>query len=229
MIKQEENNIESERKIVVPGEIIISGNDFLPGEGTRREGRDIVASRYGLAEISGRLVKIIALSGIYMPRRGNVIIGKVNDITFNGWVMDINAPYLAFLPAAECPRFISKDDIASCYSIGDMLVAKVDNVKSKGVDLTIKPKGLGKLDDGLVIQVNSNKVPRVIGREGSMVNLIKQETNCDIVVGQNGIIWIKGNKIEDELFAKEVIMFVTEKSHLNGLTERVEEYIRKRK
>jgi len=110
-----------------------------------------------------------------------------------------------------------------------MLVAKVDNVKHKGVDLTIKPRGLGKLYSGLIIQVNSNKVPRIIGREGSMVNLIKQETGCEIVVGQNGIIWIKGSKIEDELFAKEVINFVTEKSYLAGLTEKVQEFIKEKK
>jgi len=37
----------SERKIVVPGETIIQGSEFLPGDGARREGTDVVASRYG--------------------------------------------------------------------------------------------------------------------------------------------------------------------------------------
>ena len=49
------------RTVVVPGEVIASGEDFLPGEGTRREGNDVVASRYGLAEKIGRVVKITPL------------------------------------------------------------------------------------------------------------------------------------------------------------------------
>lgn len=229
MIVKTEKPEEKERRIVVPGEVIVTGDNFLAGEGTIREGKDIIASRFGLAEESGRLVKIIPLSGIYMPRRGNVVIGKIEDITFNGWIIDIDAPYRAFLPVSECPGFINKEDIPDYYDIGDMVVAKVNNAKNKGIDLSIKQRGLGKLNEGLIIYINSNKVPRVIGKEGSMINLIKKETGCNITVGQNGVIWIKGSKIEDELFAKEIIKFVTEKSFLNGLTEKVKEYIDKKK
>ena len=71
-----------ERKIVVPGETIIQGNEFLPGDGTRREDKDIVASKYGLADVSDKLVRVIPLSGVYSPRRGNVIIGQIIGITF---------------------------------------------------------------------------------------------------------------------------------------------------
>ena len=97
-----------EREIVIPGEIIKEGEDFLPGEGTRREGNNVVASRFGLKDEQGRLIKVIPLSGIYVPRRGNLVIGKVTDITFNGWIMDINAPYSSFLSAMEFPKFINK-------------------------------------------------------------------------------------------------------------------------
>jgi len=71
----------TERKLVVPGELIVSG-DYLPGDFTRKEGNDIIANRYGLAEISGRFVKIIPVSGVYEPRRGNTVIGRGNDINF---------------------------------------------------------------------------------------------------------------------------------------------------
>ena len=110
-----------------------------------------------------------------------------------------------------------------------MIVVKIDNVKSKGIDLTAKLRGLGKLERGMIVFINSNKVPRVIGREGSMINLIKQETNCDIVVGQNGIVWIKGEKVEDELKAKDAILFVVSKSYVEGLTEKVEKYFREKR
>ena len=134
-----------ERKVVIPGEVIVSGEDYLPGEGTEKRGQEIVAIRYGLAEESSSLVKVIALSGIYQPRRGNVVIGKVENITFNGWVVDINSPTGAFLPLAEVPRFVSKDEMSEVLDIGDMLVAKILGVNGRGIDLTIKMRGLGKI------------------------------------------------------------------------------------
>jgi len=228
----EEERVEEkreERVLVVPGESIVSGEDYLPGDWTKREGKDIVSNRYGLAEKSGRLVKIIPLSGIYMPRAGNVVIGTVTDVTFNGWIMDINAPYSGFLPLSETPRFINKEEIQSFIDIGEIVVAKVDAVKGKGVDLTIKIRGLGKKEDGMLVKVNHSKVPRIIGREGSMINLIKQETGCDIIVGQNGLVWIKGNSVDEELFAKKSIEEITRRSFVAGLTEQMEKWFKENK
>ena len=218
-----------ERKVVIPGEVIASGEDYLPGEGTEKRGQEIVAIRYGLAEESNRLVKVIALSGVYQARRGNVIIGKVENITFNGWVVDIDSPIGAFLPLSEVPRFVSKEAMAEVFDIGDMIVAKILGVNGRGIDLTIKSRGLGRIEEGMIIKVNSNKVPRVIGKEGSMIGIIKKETGCEITVGQNGLIWVKGNKIEDELFVKRAIMFVAEKSSTSGLTEEVQKWFDKQK
>ena len=113
---EEEINIEeSHREIVIPGEIIISGSDYLPGDGTKREGNDIVAYRYGLSDKNGKLIKIIPLSGVFIPRRGNVIIGRVNDITFNGWLTDIDSAISAFLPLSEVPRYIDKNNMAILF------------------------------------------------------------------------------------------------------------------
>ncbi len=224
----EENKEEIKRKVVVPGELIVSGEDYLPGDNTRREGKNILASRYGLAEEKGRLVKIIPLSGVYMPRRGNVIIGKIIDLTFNGWIIDIDAPYSGFLSVTECNKFLNKNDLANFLDIGDVVACKVYSVKRKGVDLTLKSRGLGKLESGILIKVNSNKVPRIIGREGSMIKIIKDETKTDITVGQNGLIWIKGNQVEDEIKAKETIMLIVSKPFVSGLTDKVKEFLEKK-
>lgn len=219
----EETN--DERKVVVPGEMIASGEDFLPGEHTRREGEKILASRYGLLDIKGRLVKIIPLSGVYIPRRGNAVIGKVVDVTFNGWIIDINGPYDGFLSVAECPRFLNSNELGEFLDIGDMVACKVYSVKRKGLDLTIKSRGLGPLDSGMMIRVNSNKVPRIIGREGSMIKIIKDATNCDITVGQNGLVWIKGDNIEGELKAKSAIELIVSKPFVHGLTDKIKEFL----
>jgi len=214
----------TDRKIVIPGEVIAQGDDFLAGDGTEKTGEGIVALKFGLSEETNKLVKVIPLSGVYNPRRGNVVIGKVENINFNGWIIDINAPENAFLSVAEIPRYVNKDGLDEIMDIGDMVVAKIWNMNKRGIDLSLKSRGLGKIDEGLIIKANSNKVPRIIGKEGSMINLIKDKTKCNITVGQNGLIWINGDKIEDELFAKKAILFVTENSFISGLTEEVEKW-----
>lgn len=219
-----EKKDKSERKLVIPGETIVSAEDHLPGDFTRNEGGNIVASRYGLVEMSGKVVKIIPVSGVFEPRRGNTVIGRVEDLTFSGWIINIGGPYSAFLPIAECPRFINRNDIAEFANVGDALNLKVWSVKRGSVDLTLKSRGLGKLEGGRIIKINSHKVPRVIGKEGSMINLIKDETKTEITVGQNGYIWIKGD-IEGEKKAEEAIELISKESASSGLTDKVEKFL----
>jgi len=219
----------TDRKVVVPGEVIAKGDDYLPGEWTEKVGSEIVAIRYGLAEESNRLVKVIPLSGVYSPRRGNVVIGKVENVTFNGWVIDIGTAEHAFLPLMEVPRFVNKDALEEVMDIGDMAVVKIWNINKRGIDLSLKSRGLGKIDEGLIMQVNPNKVPRVIGKEGSMIKIIKDETGCNITVGQNGYVWIKGESVDQELLAKEAILFVSEKSFIHGLTDELKKWFEEKK
>jgi exosome complex component RRP4 len=216
--------MESNRKIITPGETIVKGEEFLPGDGARREKEDIVACRYGLTDISEKLVRVIPLSGVYIPRRGNVIIGEVIDITFNGWLIDFGGSANGFLSIMECPRFINKDELQETFDFGDLMVAEVTGVKAKGIDLTVRIRGLGKLEGGSIIRINPNKVPRVIGKEGSMVNIIKDASNCEVTVGQNGLIWVSAKEIENEIKAKKIIDFICENSYTEGLTDKVKEF-----
>ena len=48
-----ENNMvkeKNQRQVVIPGEVIASGEDYLTGAWTKKQGNDIVAQVYGLAE-----------------------------------------------------------------------------------------------------------------------------------------------------------------------------------
>lgn len=209
----------SERKVVIPGEIISSESECLPGENTEKRNGSIVATVFGVAEESNNLIKVIPISGQYQPRRGNVIVGTVVNILGSGWSIDIDTPENAFISLSEVPRYVNRGELAEVMSLGDTVVAKIVNIGQRGIDLTLRSHGLGKVEDGLVIKINSNKVPRVIGKEGSMINIIKEKTGCNITVGQNGVIWIKGDTMEKELLAKKAINFVTEKFFMNGLTD----------
>jgi exosome complex component RRP4 len=219
----------NQRKRVIPGEVISKGENLLPGEGTEKRKNEIIALRYGLVEESNNLIKVIPLSGCYQPRRGNIIIGRVENITFNGWVINIGAAENAFLSLMEVPRFVDKNALEEVMDIGDMMVGKVWNINRRGIDLSLKSRELGKIQEGLIVEINPNKVPRIIGKEGSMIKLIKDETGCNITIGQNGFAWIKGKEIEDELFAKRAIEFVAKKSFITGLTDEITKWFKENK
>jgi exosome complex component RRP4 len=118
-------------------------------------------------------------------------------------------------------------DLTKFYDINDYVSCKVINVTSqKLVDVTMKGMGLRKLQGGRAIEVASNKVPRIVGKQGSMVSMIKDATKCNIMVGQNGLIWISGTP-EGELLAVEAIRKIEEESHLSGLTDKIKEFLEK--
>src|SRR3989344_5670326 len=92
-----------QKEIISPGEIIAEGEDFLPGDWTIKVGDKIISTRLGVADKSERIVKVVPISGVYIPRRGNTVIGEVVDLNQAGWMIDIKGPYSAFLPMRECP------------------------------------------------------------------------------------------------------------------------------
>ena len=80
--------------------------------------------KFGLAEESNNLVRVIPLSGVYQPRRGNIVIGEVENVTFNGWVVNIGTPQTAFLPITEVPRYVNKNAIEEVLDFGDVINEK---------------------------------------------------------------------------------------------------------
>lgn len=218
-----------DRKVVIPGEIIIEGDDYLPGESTEKREGKIYSLRYGLAEENNNLIKVIPLSGVYNPRRGNVILGRVENVLANGWLIDIGAADSAFLSIMEVPKYVNKDALEEVLTIDDLVLAKIWSINKRGIDLSLKSRGLGKVDEGIVFNVNPNKVPRIIGKEGSMIKIIKDHTNCDITVGQNGLILLNGPTIDSELYAKKAIKFIEQKSFISGLTEEVNKWFTENK
>ena len=196
----------------------------MPGDYTKKDGDNVVSNRYGLAEVRGRVVKILPISGVYEPRRGNTVIGRVSEINFSGWQIDIGGPWRAFLPLNECPRFINRNNVAEFAGVGDVFNIKVWGVKQGSVDLSLKSRGLGKLEDGRIIKINCHKVPRVIGKEGSMINLIKDKTSTEITVGQNGYVWLKGD-IDGTRRAEEAIRLIEKEAASEGLTNKVEKFL----
>lgn len=216
-----------ERDIVIPGEVLAEGMDFLPGDNTYREEDKIYSKVLGLVSLSGRVVKLTPLSGPYIPREENKIIGQITDITMSGWRVDTGTAYSAMLNVKDASnRFIKREeDLSQILGIGDYVIVMITKVTSQNlIDLTMKEPGLRKIEGGRIIQINSQKVPRVIGKKGSMISLIKEKTGCEITVGQNGFIWLKGSP-DGERKAEDAIKLIEEKSHLSGLTNTIEAFL----
>ena len=206
-----------EKEVVVPGENLAEGMDYLPGDGCYRDDKHIVASRLGLVRVSGRLIKLIPLSGRYLPKRDDVIIGKVFEITPMGWRIETNSAYSALLNVKDATsEFIARGaNLSQIFAIGDYIVTKIYNVSSQMlVDLTTKGPGLHKLNGGRLIEVSPAKVPRIIGKAGSMVSLIKEKTGAKISVGQNGLVWIQAEP-KMELITVEDIRLIEKNAHLD--------------
>lgn len=218
----------NEKTIVVPGEEIAEGMDYLPAQGTYRQNDKIVAAQLGLVNVNGRLVRIIPLTGRYIPKAGDTVIGKVVNISFNGWIIDVGYAYEANLSLKEgTTDFVERnEDLTKYYDFGDIITAKIINVsRSKFIDLTTKEPGLRKLNGGRIIQITPSKVPRVIGKQGSMITMVKDATNCRITVGQNGRVWIQGENSDQEIKAVEAIRMIDEKAHIEGLTEEIKKFL----
>jgi len=218
-----------DKDIVVPGEILAIGMDFLPSYGTYRREDKIIANRLGLMKIEGKVLKTIPLAGRYLPKRNDVIVGQVVDITLNGWIIDFGSPYRSMLPLKDASfDYIAKGaDLTRYFALEDYVSAKITNVSSQYVtDVSMKGPGLRKLKGGRIIKVNTHKVPRIIGKKGSMVSMIKTATDFRIVVGQNGLVWVQGEP-KKEIIAVNTIKMIEKEAHISGLTEKVKAYLEK--
>jgi exosome complex component RRP4 len=214
------------RQLVVPGELLAEG-DFKVGEGTFRENNKIFASQIGLATLKGKTIYVTALAGSYMPHVGDIVIGKVYSISLTSWQVDICSPYAGILHISNVvrrPFNAMKSDLREIFDIGDIIVTKViafDRLQDPA--LTVKGRDLGKLRGGTIIEIPPSKIPRLIGRKGSMINMIKEQTHAKIVVGQNGRIWIVGKRPGDEIEVIRAIRKIEREAHTTGLTDRVRE------
>ena len=218
----------TERDIVIPGQVLAEGLDYLPGENTYRKDDKIFANVLGIISLPGRVVKITPLSGPYIPKVGDKIVGKVEDILMSGWRISTGTAYTAVLNVKDASsRFIkSGEDLSKILEIGDYAVVKITKVTSQNlIDLTMRELGLRRINGGRIIKINSHKVPRVIGKKASMINLIKDNTGCDITVGQNGLVWLRGSP-EGEILAEKAIKLIEQKSHEEGLTDKMEKFLR---
>lgn len=218
-----------QNQIVVPGEVLERKNEIKSGFGTYELGDEIRSKYLGVVRLKNSRVNVVKLSGAYIPKGGDSVIGEIEDVQDSYWIVDIDSPYSGYLSLSEgVEEFVdlSERDLTEFYDVRDVVYIKVKQVtKRKSINLTMQDRMCRKLKGGNIIKISSAKVPRVIGRKGSMIELIKNKTNSHIIVGQNGLVWIKDGRSE---LVKDAIYKVERESHVEGLTDKVEEMLDKR-
>lgn len=220
------------KQLVTPGDLLAEGK-YGAGENTYRDDDKIYATRVGLITLEDQTIHVVALKAFYIPSVGDTVIGKIVEVGLSAWMLDINAPYLAVLRAGDVldrPFNPRKDELPAIFDIDDLVIAKIVAYdRTQDPLLTVREPGLGKITRGQIVEVTPTKIPRVIGRKGSMVSMIKRETGCQITIGQNGLILISGKTPEDERLAVLAIHKIEQESHTSGLTNRVTEMLQKEK
>ena len=220
--------MENKRKYVIPGDVITTG-PFRPEQNVILDGNKIISTAIGISEIFDDSIKVIPLTGKYIPKIDDLVIGKVVSHTSLSWELDINSCYVGFLPAQDVfGRDFSAhaDELSSKLKAGDLVAARIANFdRTRDPLVTIADRDLGKIDSGHLVSISTSKVPRLIGKRGTMIQMIEMATNAAITIGQNGWIVVSCETPEGLLKAKKAIKMVDEMAHVANFTDQVKEML----
>ncbi len=209
--------------IVTPGELLAEGG--IGGEGTYMEQEKVFSKYFGMVSMNGNIINIRPLSGKYVPEEGDDIIGKIVEVSDKYWTVNIDVPYSTRIDIRDVGFRVAPGDLASIMDVDDLVYAKIERVTTnRTVDLGMRTPRYTKLPSKMIAKIDPTKIPRLIGKEGSMINTIKDATKCDIIVGQNGIIWVNGPKEQVDL-ALMAINLVNDKYYDPDLVNRVKELL----
>ena len=220
--------MDNKRKYVIPGDVVTTG-PFRPEQNVILEGEKIISTTIGISEIYEDSVRVITLTGKYIPKIDDLVIGKVNSHTSLSWELDINSCYVGFLPAQDVfGRDFSAhaDELSTKLKTGDLVAARIANFdRTRDPLVTISDRDLGKIDSGDLVKISPSKVPRLIGKRGSMIQMIEMTTNAAVTIGQNGWVVVSCETTEGLLKAKKAIEMVDQKAHVANLTDQIKEML----
>ena len=217
----------SQEQFVLPGDIIVTG-DYRPEQNVILEGDRLMSTAIGFSEIKDDLVTVIPLTGLYTPKVDDLVIGKIVSHNALSWEVDINSYYPGILTAFDIfgkDYSASRDDLSLKLNTADIILARIANVNSRDPLLTIAGENLGKIDSGELIKISPSKIPRLIGKHGSMIQTIEASTNATITVGQNGLIVVSCDETHGLLKALAAIRMVDEQAHIVDLTDKVKKML----
>lgn len=218
---------QEKREIVIPSQFLGDIKTIKAGRGTFVENGKIYSEILGIVNRNGKFINVIPIKGRYIPNEKDFVIGVILEAMPSSWLVDINAAYPALLHINEVPWDVEFGETEKYLKTGDTVMAKVLQVDQENyIQITLNDRNLYKIKTGHILDVEPSKVPRIIGKKGSMITLLKKYSKCRIFVGQNGRIWIDGEK-EGIKKIIEAIDLIEEEALTYGLTNKVERLLKK--
>jgi len=221
-------SFESKKRYVFPGDFITTAPLRLQ-DNVVLDGKRIISTTIGLSDISDDNARVISLTGLYIPKIDDLVIGTITSIFGNSWFADINSCYQGMLLGQDVfgrGSYPTKSEMEERLSKGDIIFAKIANSDRQREPLiSIADQSLGKIDSGELVKISPAKIPRLIGKHGSMIQTIEGSTNATITVGQNGLIVVSCDETNGLLKALAAIRMVDEQAHLVNLTDKVKKML----
>ena len=219
---------ESKKRHVLPGDFITTAPLRLQ-DNVVLDGKRVISTTIGLSDVSDDNVRVISLTGIYIPKIDDLVIGRIEYIFGNSWFADINSCYQGMLLGQDVfgrGSYPTNSEMKNRLDKGDIIFAKIANFDRQREPLiSIADNNLGKIDSGELIKISPSKIPRLIGKQGSMIQTIEGSTNATITVGQNGVIVVSCDETNGLLKALTAIRMIDEQAHIINLTDKVKKML----
>lgn len=199
------------RQIVIPGDVVSESparisNSFVQNGKT-------YAKVLGMYDDAER--EIIPLEGSWNPRIDDSVVGVITEVRAKVYIVDLSYCGRALLIPGKYDKYE--------FEVGDTISALIKDVEGKSTVILIDPE---PLKGGTIVAIKPKKIPRVIGKKSTMVRQIAEYTGSHIVVGMNGLIWLKGGNIA---LATDALLKIEREAHLSGLTDSIKKYLEDRK
>ena len=217
----------NENQFVLPGDVIVTG-DYRPEQNVILEGNKLMSTAIGFSEIKDNLVSVTPLIGLYTPKTDDLVIGKIVSHNALSWEVDINSYYSGILTASDIfgkDYSSSRDDLSLKLKTGDIILARIANVGSRDPLITIVGENLGKIDSAELVKISPTKIPRLIGKHGSMIQTIEASTKVTITVGQNGLIILKCDNSTGLKKSIASIKMIGMAQHDANLEEKIQKFL----
>jgi len=221
-------NLVTKKRYVIPGDVITTAPLRL-NENVVLDGKRIMATCMGLSDVSSDSVRVIPLAGVYLPKTDDLVLCTISFVSGSSWFADMNSCYQGMLLGQDVfgrGSYPTKSEMEERLSKGDIIFAKIANSDRQREPLiSIADQSLGKIDSGELVKISPAKIPRLIGKHGSMIQTIEGSTNATITVGQNGLIVVSCDETNGLLKALAAIRMVDEQAHLVNLTDKVKKML----
>lgn len=220
--RMSKGQVGAEQRLVTPGMVIGPSSGKRAGTGTIAENNEFIATRLGWLNEQNDVVSVLPINSAYMPRSGDLIIGFVAEVRNNLWFFDVNGPFQALLPMSLAPWKVEFGSTRQHLGIGDAALARIQEVdETHNMVLTMKGVGLRRLNEGAVVSIPVNLIDTIRGQNNAMLSRIRDATNCRIIVGDNGRVWIHGDAADMHV-ARQLIQTLNEEGHKNTFEGAVE-------